>query len=386
MLRFHAYSHPFANLFQLMLVTSPGHAPLTAQRPTRVSNPMTTRPAQAPAARIASASAVTAQKSPNPLLTVLRWELRRALASRATLTISALLVGFLVLLLIFSLQVQDYSVSGVAYAPHGTPIQRTLSGIVTRNSLFGLAIIFPITLLEFGLFLPFVSADGVSLDLKRHTHEILMTSALPSRAYIWGRYLAALLAAFGMACLLLLALLLVGVGLHLHAPDYYPALDLPGTLVIWVVVVIPPTLVFTSLCFAFGLLLPRQSNLVKAGAVFIWFAFGLVLQAFVFDQVRYGTGYPQGNLPAWWTAYETWQPTNTDSGHLFLEQFLHRLNAILTNGALSAQQAQQRATALYGQMPDLGSFAAAHVVWIVVGAAAVALASLSFRRFRSVIA
>ena len=347
---------------------------------------MTMQPAQAPAAGIVAVTPVTSHKSPNPLLTVLRWELRRALASRTTLIISTLLFGFFILLLIFSLQVQDYSVSGIAQPAHGAPVQRTLSGIVTRNSLFGLAIIFPITLLEFGLFLPFVSADGVSLDLKRRTHEILMTSALPSRAYIWGRYLAALLVAFGMACLLLLALLVVGVGLHLRAPHYYPALDLRGTLVIWAVVVLPPTLLFSSLCFAFALLLPRQSNLIKAGAVFAWFAFGLVLQVFVFDQVRYGPGYRQGNLPAWWAAYETWQPTNTDSGHLFLDQFLHRLDAILTNGALSAQQAQQRATALYGQMPDLGSFAAAHVVWIVVGVAAVAAASLTFRRFRNVLA
>jgi ABC-type transport system involved in multi-copper enzyme maturation permease subunit len=346
---------------------------------------MTTQPAQAPVARIASISTATVHKSPNPLLSVLRWELRRALASRATLIISVLLFGVLVLLLVFSLQAQFYSISGLAYPSQGAPVQRTLSGIVTRNSLFGLAMIFPITLLEFGLFLPFVSADGVSLDLKRRTHEILMTSALPSRAYIWGRYLAALLVAFGMSCLLLLALLVVGVGLHLHAGDYYPALDLPGSLVIWAVVVLPPTLLFSSLCFAFGLLLPRQSNLVKAGAVFAWFAFGLVLQAFTFAQVRNVPGFDTGNPPAWWTAYETWQPTNTDSGHLFIERFLQRLDAVVTNGALSAQQAQQQATALYGQMPDLGSFAVAHVVWIGVGVAAVAVASLTFRRFRNVI-
>jgi ABC-type transport system involved in multi-copper enzyme maturation permease subunit len=345
---------------------------------------MTMQPVQAPVTRVASVPTVTSHKSLNPLLTVLRWELRRTLASRATVLTSALLFGILILLLIFSLQTQYYSISGVAQAPHGAPVQRSFSGIVTRNSLFGLAMIFPITLLEFGLFLPFVSADGVSLDLKRRTHEILMTTALPSRAYVWGRYLAALLVAFGMACLLLLALLVVGIGLHLRAADYYPALDLPGTLVIWAVVVLPPALLFSSLCFAFGLLLPCQSNLVKAGAVFAWFAFGLVLQAFTFAQVRNVAGFDMGNPPAWWTVYETWQPTNTDSGHLFIEQFLQRLNAIVTNGTLSTQQAQQRATALYGQMPDLGSFTVAHVVWIVVGVAAVAAAALTFRRFRNV--
>jgi hypothetical protein len=44
-----------------------------------------------------------------------------------------------------------------------------------------------------GLYLPFIAADGVARDVQRRTHELLMASAVPSRAYIWGRFLSSLL-------------------------------------------------------------------------------------------------------------------------------------------------------------------------------------------------
>jgi hypothetical protein len=313
-------------------------------------------------------------KRPSPLLTVLRWELRRAFASRATWIIAVPLFVVLLLLLSFSLLQQH-----ILLVP-ATQVT------VTRHSLFGLAMILPISVLEFALVLPFVTADGVSLDLRRRTHELLMTTALPTRAYVWGRYLASMLIALGMACVYLLALLVISVALHLHAGNYYPALNLPGALVVWAVVVLPPTLLLSSLCFALGVLLPKLPNQIKAGAVVAWFMIGLVLQAFVYEQVRDGAGFAVGNPPAWWTAYETWQPTNTDAGHLFTEQFLQRLSAIVNNGALSSQTIQQRVDALKGQMPDPGSFAAAHLIWVVMGVAAVVGASFAFRRFRGVLA
>jgi hypothetical protein len=120
--------------------------------------------------------------------------------------------------------------------------------------------------------------------------------------------------------------------------------------------------------------------------VFAWFAIGLVLQAFTYDQVRYDAGFERGIVPAWWTAYETWQPTNTDSGHLFAEQFYHRLDAIVANPSLSNRAIEQQVSALKAQMPDLGSYAFAHLVWVAVGLVVVAAASLTFRRFRNVLA
>src|SRR5256884_3560350 len=52
--------------------------------------------------------------------------------------------------------------------------------------------------------------DGVTRDLNRRTHELLMTTALPTWAYVWGRYLAGLVMSLGLALLLLASILGMG--------------------------------------------------------------------------------------------------------------------------------------------------------------------------------
>jgi hypothetical protein len=254
--------------------------------------------------------------------------------------------------------------------------------------------IFPITLLEFGVFLPFVTADGVSLDLKRRTHELLMTTDVPSWAFVWGRFAARMLIALGMAGIYLFAILVMGVELHAAQPvvlswvgSYVnPPMDLPGIIAIWAVIVLPPIVLLGTISFALGILLPRHTNLVIAGVVFAWFTGGLFLPAFFFDQVRNLTAFNQGNPPAWWTAYENWNPINTDAGHLFFEHFLQRLYTFVDNVHLSNQAVQQQAHVLEQQMPDLASFVWPHLVGIVACLALVLGASLTFHRFRNVIA
>lgn len=350
---------------------------------------MTIPSTQATTTDLPATAPVPLSGRPNPLLTVLRWELRRAFASRLTWILAALLFIICFLLLLFSLldtRIIASTTISAAASPTGSPIQRSVDFVLTRNSLWGLAILFPFTLLEFALFLPFVTADGVSLDLKRRTHELLMTTAVPTRAYVWGRYLASMIIALGMTLVYLSALLVLAVALHLKQSDYFPALDLPGALAIWSVVVLPTTLIVGSLCFALGVLLPRLSNLIKAGAVFIWLVLGLFLPAYTFDQVRDLQAFAHGNPPAWWTAYETWQPATTDAGHLFNEQYLQRLYAILNNPSLSDSAVQQQIHALNQQMPDLASFTGAHLILIAISLAILFGASLAFRRFRNVMA
>jgi hypothetical protein len=336
-------------------------------------------------------------KGPRPLVDVLCWELRRALASRATWVQAILLFGVCVALLGFSLQSAYYSASATfsaAQTPTGLPVQHMVQGQLSRNTLWGLIVIFPVTLIEFGVFLPFVTADGVSLDLNRRTHELLMTTAVPNWAYVWGRYLARMLIALGMAGVYLLAILAMAVELHLTqpvasseiGPYVNPALDVPGAIAIWAVIVLPPIVWLGSLSFALGILLPRRSNLTKASLVFAWFAGGLLLPAYLFAQLRDLSAFSQGNPPAWWTAYQNWSPINTDAGHLFEEQFLRRLNAIVENISLSDQAVQQQTHALTQQMPDLASFVWPHLVGIAVCLVLVWGASRSFRRFRNVIA
>jgi ABC-type transport system involved in multi-copper enzyme maturation permease subunit len=332
-----------------------------------------------------------------PFVEVLRWELRRALASRATWVQAALLFVICVALLGFSLQSQYFVASAsfsAAQTPSGLPLQHMVQGQLSRNSLWGFIAIFPITLLEFGVFLPFVTADGVSLDLKRRTHELLMTTNVPSWAFVWGRFLARMLIAFGMAGIYLLAILVMGVELHIVQPvtssvvgSYVnPALDVPGIIAIWAVIVLPPIMLLGSISFALGLLLPRRTSQVIAGMVFAWFAGGLFLPAFVFNLVRDLTAFNQGNPPAWWTTYENWNPINTDAGHLFLEHFLQRLYAIVDNPTLSNQAIQLHVHALEQQMPDLTAFVWPHLAGAAICLLLVFGASLTFRRFREVMA
>src|SRR5258708_36346767 len=143
-----------------------------------------------------------------PLLRVLTWEFRRFSANRI-FWFQAL--GFFCLLLL----VQFLFNSEVA--------NHTFSGLVAATSPWGLLQYLPLGALTFlCMLLPFVTADGVTRDLTRRAHELLMTTSLPNWAYVWGRYLAALVMSLGLAILLLAAIL--GLGWVRHLTDTsYPA-------------------------------------------------------------------------------------------------------------------------------------------------------------------
>jgi ABC-type transport system involved in multi-copper enzyme maturation permease subunit len=93
---------------------------------------------------------------------------------------------------------------------------RSADGFIPGTSTWGLLLTLPTTVLLLVLLLPFVAADGVTRDLTRRTHELLMTTAVPSWAYVWGRYLTGLLMSLGLAVLLLAAILAYGSA---PAPD-----------------------------------------------------------------------------------------------------------------------------------------------------------------------
>ena len=99
-------------------------------------------------------------------------------------------------------------------------------------------------------------------DLHRRTHELLLTTALPTWAYVWGRYLVGLVMSLGLAVLLLVAILGMGGLLHLTVTDY-PAPQIGTVLLLWVGMVLPATILVSSLGFALGTLLPRLSTLIK---------------------------------------------------------------------------------------------------------------------------
>jgi ABC-type transport system involved in multi-copper enzyme maturation permease subunit len=132
-----------------------------------------------------------------------------------------------------------------------------LSGFVAGTSAWGLLLTLPLALVLLVLLLPFVTADGVTRDFSRRTHELLLTTALPTWAYVWGRYLVDLLMSLGLALLMLAALLGMGWFLHLTVPAY-PLPQASTVLLLWIGMVVPATILVSSLSFALGTILPTR--------------------------------------------------------------------------------------------------------------------------------
>jgi ABC-type transport system involved in multi-copper enzyme maturation permease subunit len=190
---------------------------------------------------------------PRPLLSVMTWELRRFRASRLFWFQALGFWGFL-LLIIWALHAshQTGTVAG----------SEQLSAYVAGTSAGGLLRTLPTYLIILALLLPFITADGVTRDVNRRTHELLMTTALSTWAYVLGRYLAGLIIGLGMALLLLASIL--GMGGLLHLTDSTYPLPQPGAvLLLWVGMVLPATILVSSVGFALSTVLPRLSTLVK---------------------------------------------------------------------------------------------------------------------------
>lgn len=345
---------------------------------------MAMQPTQAPHARVAPAHPAQVLKHPHPLLAVLGWELRRALGSRATWIVAVLVFGVSLLLLRISRQSEDF---GLAEHTSAGQLIHSVTSAIPWTTPFGLAILLPFSALVFGLFVPFVTVDGVSLDLKRRTHELLMTTALPGWAYVWGRYLAGVLLSVGLACVFLLAIIVMALALHIAQPNTYPLLDLPSALAIWAVIVLPPTVLLSSLSFALGTLLTRRSNLIKVAILFAWFVCGNLLPGYLQQQANQTRGFAQGHTPAWYSAYLAWDPTYIAAGEGIVGgQFFGLIDPIVRNASLSDHAVLQRVRLVEQQMPDLSTLIGPHLAWVAVGLAAVALTAMSFRRFRNVVA
>ncbi len=300
----------------------------------------------------------TTTPRPHPLLAVMAWELRRLRASRTTWRLLIVAFGFFLF------------VVWLIKAPGGIGFNdATFSLSVT--SAEGLVAALPMLSFLLALILPFVNADGTARDLKQRTHELLMSTAVPSWAYIWGRYLVCLLVSLVLAALLLAALLLMWLILHQTQADYPP--PQPGALIlIWAVALVPTAILISSASFALGTILQRHSNLVKIGLILSWFMLGLVLPS-----IPVGGS---GHVPAW---YLTWEPTNIGMTALLQAPYNQGATMILTAAASggSASAILAALTRLEQQMPNLGPYILPHLVWAALGVGLVMVAGRSFKRF-----
>ncbi len=305
------------------------------------------------------ASSLPSSRRPNPLATVVSWELRRLWAARST---------WIIVLLVFVL-------SGLMELVFSTADQRTISSAfgprtfwLDWGSNFGFLHFLPeIFGMGLALFTPFLCTDGVARDLKRSTHELLMTTTLPSWAYVWGRYLSSLLLSLGLACLMLLALVFVAPLKHQIQPDLYLAPDLHDIIVLWAIIVLPPAIILSSISFALGTMWPRLSTLIKVTLLAAWFLIGPIS-----PQLTRGKGLG------------VWDPTSQSAALAGAStgEFLQRL--ALQTQHQNTQLFLVSLHALEQQLPDLSTWIVPHLVCVLVALAFVPLAALFFHRFRNV--
>ncbi len=297
----------------------------------------------------------------NMLARVVQWELRRIVASRTTWVLS-----FIVFALACIIQ--------LIFANAG---QETISiGTITRTfwidwgSNFGLLHTLPLVIgMGLALFTPFLCGDGVARDLKRRTHELLMTTSLPTWAYVWGRFFCSLLLSMGLAFLVLLAILIVNLSRHQIQPDRYLTPDIPGIIILWAIILLPQSIVLCSFSFAMATLWPRLSTFFKVALLTAWLLIGPILTQF--------------NLT---DTYAVWDPTSLavaiaqeDTGRA-MWLLAQQTRSDTTPSFLAALHAREQ------MLPDMTNWNLHHWIWIGVSILIVLLATLLFRRFRNMTA
>lgn len=266
----------------------------------------------------ATSQQIQTSQSPHPLTRVMNWEFRRFRAS-LLFWLQALLFFGLVLFVTWSTRIPGHPIT-IANS-HGA-----LSGSIAGTSAWGLLTSSlptgPLFLLV--LLVPFINTDAVTRDLQRRTHELILTTALPSRAYVWGRYLISLTMSLGLAGLALLATLVMGWLLHVTTPAY-PLPPINAVLVLWVGMVVPATVLVSSLSFALGTLFPRWSALIKIGIMVAWIVGALILP----------NGFDQSSPPPAW--YVNGDPTSVVTAQGLFSQYM----ANFSNQAHSATNETQ---------------------------------------------
>lgn len=300
-------------------------------------------------------------RRPNPLATVVRWELRRLSSSRTTWILAGLVFTLSCLIELGLASNDDSQTLPSVFGP------RTIT--VDWLSNYGVFHTWPTYLgVVLALFVPFVCADGVAMDIKRRTHEIVMGSALPSWAYLWGRYLIGLLMSLALACLMIVALLVVAVVRHQVQPDVAVTPDLGGVATLFAMIALPPVVVLSSMSFALGTLWPQHTMLFKVGIVLGWLMAAPVFAHF--------TTHASHNVNVWDITSEA--VAGEQATGKVVQQFAQQTQHLGTPQFLASWHALQQ------QLPDMSSWIAPRLTWIAFGIACLVLTTLVFHRFRDV--
>jgi ABC-type transport system involved in multi-copper enzyme maturation permease subunit len=296
-------------------------------------------------------------RRPLPLLAVLAWELRRFRASRLFWFQALGFWGFQ-LLIIWALRDQG----GLMTVGHQ---QFTFHVAVT--SAQGLLGTLPTYVMALVFVLPFVTADGVTRDQQRQTHELVLTTALPTWAYVWGRYLAVLLMGLGLALLLFVSFL--GMGGVLHLTDAPYSLPHPAAVfLLWVGMVVSATILVSSVGFALSTVWPGLSILIKTSIMVVWLMGAVIIPNGLIDQP-----------PTW---YVDWDPTSAFTAQGMLPAYGIPPHTTFTSQA----QVQQLVLSLQNTMPNLAGWFVPHLVLAGLSLVLVLIAALTFKHSRNVLA
>jgi ABC-type transport system involved in multi-copper enzyme maturation permease subunit len=302
------------------------------------------------------------------LFDVAAWELRRFYASRATRWTVLLALG---LFLLFGWVLAILRFAGTFGFGDGATFD------VAVTSAWGMSMLLPTLTFLLALVLPFVSADGTAHDLKQRTHELLLSSPLPTWAYVLGRYLACLLLTLGLAALLLVMLLLDGVALHLAQRDY-PLPDPPALLAIWAVGLAPVAVFICSASFALGTVLRRYSSLAPAAIIALWLVAAVILPVI--------PAAGSGRVPDW---YLHWEPTGNGMVAAIQAPYSDAASAIMASASSGQPSTQSDNVVLAGlarleqKLPDLAPWILPHLVWAGFGLVLVLAVALYFDRRRT---
>lgn len=319
---------------------------------------------------IAERQHIKSQRHIPTLLQVAGWEARRYRANPSSRRLAITAFG-LFLLVMWPL----HHPSNAVFNGGATQINYQFSG----TSAYGMILLLFSFSFLLALLLPLLSSSGVAHDVKHRTHQLLMTTTVPTWAYIMGRYLFYLLASVGLALLMLVAILFMGFFYHLTERNYLVP-QVGAAFGLWAVAILPTTILISSLSFALGTLIPRHANLAALGVIVAWY-----LPVFVLFLVPV-SGF---QLPLW---YKTWEPTNIGMGSVLQASYSSGLDNIFQT--LSAQpivtvkDGQNTVSALQAleqRMPDLLPWLVPHFVWAGVGLALVLLVAFTFKRFRNVL-
>lgn len=234
--------------------------------------------------------------------------------------------------------------------------------IISHTSIWAITIKIPQLLLPTCIIiLPFITADWVVRDFRYRTYEMIMTTSIITWIHIFGRFLASLIVCFGLALLMLIAILVVGFITMLV--QGYPRISIVTTTTVWAVTVLPAIVVVNSVIFTLCSLFPYNSNWIKGFILFAWLSLSLV------------TTFYQKDLP--W--YALLDPSSTALAKTIDKDYLDEYYRNVRN-TTNNKQDTEIIRSLEQRIPNLQPWILPHLLLLIGSILPVAIISRCYRR------